>query len=62
METAQLLKLIADMKTTYEGNLPMAQQLCEGLELADGIQASDVAAWTLLVSTLHNLDRTKTRN
>ena len=61
-ETEQLLKLIADMKTTYERDLPMAQQLCEGLELADGIQASDVAAWTLLVSTLHNLDRTKTRN
>ena len=62
LETAQLLKLVADMKTTYEANLPMAQKLCDGLELTDGVQASDVAAWTLLVSTLHNLDRTKTRN
>ena len=40
----------------------MAQQLCTGLDLPESLPPAEVAAWTLLVSTLYNLDETKTRH
>ena len=38
----------------------LAAKLCEGLDLPAAAQAQ-LAAWTVLVNTLYNLDITKTR-
>jgi hypothetical protein len=61
-EAQQLLQLVNDLRESYlEGSL-MAQQLCTGLDLPDSLSPAEVAAWTVLVSTVYNLDETKTRH
>ena len=60
-ERATLLELTREIEEMYENNADLALQLCEGMTLADGQSASELAAWTLLVSTIYNLDVTKTR-
>jgi hypothetical protein len=56
------LKLIVDLKAIYDDNASLADQLCEGVQLHEGISKSDLAAWTMLVSTIYNLDITKHRD
>jgi len=57
-----LLQLVNDLRHTYGESSLMAQQLCTGLDLPESLPPAEVAAWTLLVSTLYNLDETKTRH
>ena len=62
-ETEQrvLLVLIRDLEARYLKNPPLADALCEGV-VADGAPVkARLAAWTMLVSSLYNLDITKTR-
>ena len=40
----------------------LADQLCEGEQLEEGLTKPTLAAWTMLVSTFYNLDITRTRN
>jgi hypothetical protein len=61
-ETEAFLKLVVDLKAMYDNNPNLANQLCDGVQLAEGVSASDLAAWTMLVSTIYNLDITKTRS
>ena len=61
-ESNQLLQLVNDLRQTYGESSLMAQQLCTGLDLPESLPPAEVAAWTLLVSTLYNLDETKTRH
>jgi hypothetical protein len=60
-ETEALLKLVQDLESAYRDNSTLADQLCEGVELQQGVSTSELAAWTMLVSTIYNLDITKTR-
>ncbi len=48
-------------KAIYRDNPSLADQLCEGVQLHEGVSAAELAAWTMLVSTIYNLDITKTR-
>ena len=39
----------------------LADELCEGVTLEDGPSSAELAAWTVLASTIYNLDITRTR-
>ena len=59
-ERAILLPLVENLRARYTAEPTLAAQLCEGLDLPADAQAQ-LAAWTVLVNTLYNLDITKTR-
>jgi hypothetical protein len=59
-EASILLQLIKDMKLQYKQQPKEAQKLCAPLTLNQQ-EAAELAAWTMLVNTLYNLDITKTR-
>ena len=62
VESGAWLELVRDVQTIYAQAPELAAQFCEDLPLdADGPAAPEVAAWTMLVSALYNLDITKTR-
>ncbi|MAG55690.1 MAG: chromosome segregation protein [Planctomycetes bacterium] len=61
VESKALLELVREMEAMYGRNPALAEQLCEGIKLRDGQSGSELAAWTMLVSTVYNLDITKTR-
>ncbi len=43
----------------YRENPNLADQLCDGIVLPAGVSATELAAWTMLVSTIYNLDITE---
>ena len=59
-ETAALLATVKDLQAAYTEDPTLAQQLCEGLDLAPGVSPAELAAWTMVVSAIYNLDITKT--
>jgi hypothetical protein len=61
-ESAAYLKLVDDLLNTYRDDPQLAEQLCQGQTLAEGVTAAELAAWTMLVNTFYNLDITRTRN
>ncbi len=60
-ESAALLAAATDLGKIYGGNPEMAAQVCEAVKPPAGGTASKLASWTLLVSSIQNLDITKTR-
>ena len=60
-ESEALLRSVRDLEAMYGQNAALAEQLCEGIELKNNQAAPELAAWTVLVSTIYNLDITKTR-
>ena len=60
-EESAMQEALADLLVLYEEKPELAQQLCEGVSFPEGVKASELAAWTMLVSSLYNLDITKTR-
>jgi hypothetical protein len=56
------LKLVEDLEAIYGDNADLTEQLCQGVQLQEGVSAVELAAWTMLVSTIYNLDITKTRD
>jgi len=60
-ESATLLATLEDLKRTYHANPTLAEQLCKGAELPEGVTPEELAAWTVVVSSIYNLDITKTR-
>lgn len=60
-ETKELESILADLEVLYRGSPDLARVLVEGAPAIDGIASEQFAAWTMLVSTLYNLDITKTR-
>ena len=60
-EAATMLKLIGDLQQLYEADSAEAEALCHGLELPSAEAKIELAAWTLAVSMIYNLDITKTR-
>ncbi len=60
VERATLLRSLRDLEAMYSANTALAEQLCEG-KIKDKKSAPELAAWTVLVSTVYNLDITKTR-
>jgi len=60
-ETAILLSLIKSLEANYSEQPKLADELCSGLNLAGAKEKTQLAAWTVLVNALYNLDITKTR-
>ena len=60
-ESAALLAAATDLGKIYGGNPEMAAQVCGAVKPPAGGTASKLASWTLLVSSIQNLDITKTR-
>ena len=56
-----LLKLLSDLKATYGQSPDLAAELCGETELPAGVSAEELAAWTMLTSTIYNLDLAKSR-
>lgn len=59
-ESAALLSMAKDLEAIYQGNATLANALCDGVQVPDGATTSELAAWTMLASTIYNLDITKT--
>lgn len=56
-----LLSGLEELQAVYVARAELADALLTGLELPEGIQAEELAAWTMTVSALYNLDATRTR-
>lgn len=54
-------KLLEDLLEMYHGDAALADKLCEGLTLPNAEAKARLAAWTMIVNTLYNLDIAKTR-
>jgi hypothetical protein len=61
-ESEAFLKMDDELETIYRDDQKLADQLCDGEHLKEGVTTTELAAWTMLVSTLYNLDITWTRN
>ena len=61
-EAETFLAMLTDLDAIYRADSSLAEQLCEDVALHDGVSAAELAAWTMLVSTIYNLDITKTRS
>ena len=60
-EETTLREAFADLLALYQAQPELAEQLCEGVEFPPSVEAPELAAWTMLISSLYNLDITKTR-
>ena len=60
-ELAVLKVLIADTVELYRANPQFASDMCEGITLKSLDQKIELAAWTMMINTIYNLDITKTR-
>ena len=60
-ERATLSELLRDLKKVYTANSALAAELCDGVALKTAEERATLAAWTILVNTLYNMDITKTR-
>ena len=60
-EVSTFATLIADLEKDYSGKPELADAMCNGLDLKDAKAKAKLASWTMFVSTLYNLDITKTR-
>lgn len=61
-EADAFLKLVAELKEMYDDNPNLADELCDGVQLHEEVSKSELAAWTMLASSIYNLDITKTRD
>ncbi len=56
-----LSRLIEDLERQYRERPELADAICSGCDLDGAGEKARLAAWTVLVNTLYNLDVTKTR-
>ncbi|MAB90958.1 MAG: chromosome segregation protein [Planctomycetes bacterium] len=61
VESAALLALAREMESVYGREPALAEALCKGATIEAGQPVSELAAWTMVVSAVYNLDITKTR-
>jgi len=55
------LNLFGNLQENYSERPALADELCSGLNLVGAEEKAQLAAWTVLVNALYNLDITKTR-
>jgi hypothetical protein len=60
-ERAILSALLDNLLEGYLTNPALADEICSGVNLEDAEKKAKLAAWTVFVNTLYNLDITKTR-
>ncbi len=62
IELAALNQGLASLRTAYQEDVVAAKAMTADLKLADDRQRIEIAAYTMLINSLFNLDITKTRN
>ena len=60
-EQVMLSDLLKSLQSSYNSQPSLADALCEGVQVQGAGQKAELAAWTILVNALYNLDITKTR-
>ena len=60
-ERGLLLASLGQLRGDYAQRAALAESACAGVTLPDGVEAAELAAWTMLVSAVYNLDVTRTR-
>ena len=60
-EVSTFATLIADLEKDYSAKPELADAMCNGVQVTDAKSKARLASWTMFVSTLYNLDITKTR-
>ena len=60
-EQVMLSDLLKSLQSSYNSQPALADALCEGVQVQGADQKAELAAWTILVNALYNLDITKTR-
>ena len=60
-EVSTFATLIADLEKDYGAKPELADAMCNGVQVTDAKSKARLASWTMFVSTLYNLDITKTR-
>ena len=60
-ERTVLAQLVQDLEKRYRENLALADEICRSVTLSRPEEKAELAAWTVLVNTLYNLDVVKTR-
>ena len=60
-EQAVLSDLVQNLQKSYLEKSTLADAICHGLNVGDAEKKAHLAAWTVLVNALYNLDITKTR-
>lgn len=62
LESKALLQFVKEMQEMYAESPSLADELCGDFALeSEGPTVTELAAWTMLASTIYNLDITKTR-
>lgn len=61
-ETEKLNALAGDLHKQYADQPALAESICQGTSVQLKEAKAELAAWTLVTSTLYNLDITKTKN
>ncbi|WP_255713011.1 DUF1553 domain-containing protein [Rhodopirellula halodulae] len=61
-EVEVLQTLLDDLRNQYATAPELAEQLCEDMATKEPRENAELAAWTVLCSTLYNLDITKTKD
>lgn len=61
-ESAIMESLLNDLVKRYESEPDLAAKLCDGLDLPKDADRVQLAAWTMMCSTIYNLDLTKTKD
>ena len=56
-----LVGLLKDLNKAYLDNPELAEALSQGLSLSSKEKKAELAAWTVVINTLYNMDITKTR-
>ena len=60
-ERQVLTDLLQNLKKNYLEQPALADAICQGVNMGDAQKKAQLAAWTVLVNALYNLDITKTR-
>jgi hypothetical protein len=60
-EQKVLSDLVRNLQKNYLDQPVLADAICQGLNVGDAEKKTQLAAWTVLVNALYNLDITKTR-
>lgn len=60
-EQETFAKLLDNLLESYHNEPALADALCEGLTLPNAEAKAQLAAWSVIINTLYNLDITKTR-
>ena len=60
-EQKVLSDLVRNLQKNYLDQPALADAICQGVKVEDAEKKAQLAAWTVLVNALYNLDITKTR-